>query len=380
MRAIADELLRILGRDEPFALATVVGASGAMTVELGTSMAVGRDSLVVGGISAGCIQTAVYDRALQVLTDGVPFRGVFDSADPIENDSVCRTTMHVVIQLVGRGSALPDLVQALVEGREVTWAMGAIEAEGPVGIIVMLSDAVRGTLGRGDLDALVIEEARMMRDGDVCAVRSYRVGEKRISMAEIFVQRFAPRRRLLLFGCTPIVTALARLGRFAGFEVAVCDARAVFTTQTRFPDAGEVTVAWPHEYFAAQAEAQLLGPDAAIVCATQDLKFDLPLLAVALRRTDLSYVGALGSHAMRLERDTRLRQLGLRDTELSKLHSPLGLDLGATGPEEVAISIVGEIVASAYGRSGRPLREVGGPIHGMPSDEAVRDRASEATI
>jgi xanthine dehydrogenase accessory factor len=178
----------------------------------------------------------------------------------------------------------------------------------------------------------------------------------------VFVASHAPPPRMLVFGAIDFAAAVAQQGSFLGYRVTVCDARGVFATPARFPNADEVVVEWPHRYLAAQAEAGALDPRTVICVLTHDPKFDVPLLEVALR-LDVGYVGAMGSRRTHDDRLSRLREVGLTDAELNRLASPIGLDLGARTPEETAVSVAAEIIARQWGGGGRPLSETGGRIH-----------------
>jgi xanthine dehydrogenase accessory factor len=167
------------------------------------------------------------------------------------------------------------------------------------------------------------------------------------------------RARLLVFGAVEFAAPLATAGKFLGYRVTVCDARAVFATPERFPDADEVVVEWPHRYLAA---ATGLDRRTAVCVLTHDAKFDVPALVGALR-SPAEYVGALGSRRTCADRVRRLREAGLGDAELARLRSPIGLDLGGVTPAEVALSICAEIVAQTRGGSGLPLRDTVGPLH-----------------
>jgi xanthine dehydrogenase accessory factor len=139
----------------------------------------------------------------------------------------------------------------------------------------------------------------------------------------------------------------------------VCDARPVFATARRFPDADEVIVEWPHKYL-----ERTDTDERTVVCVlTHDPKFDVPLLEIALRRP-LAYVGAMGSRRTNEGRLTQLRERGMGEDELARLHAPIGLDTGARTPEETAVAIAAEIIAARWGGSGAPLRETPGAIHG----------------
>jgi xanthine dehydrogenase accessory factor len=164
--------------------------------------------------------------------------------------------------------------------------------------------------------------------------------------------------RLLVLGAVAFADPLVRLGKFLGYRVTLCDARPVFAARDRFPEADEVVVEWPHRFLASTD----VDRDTAVCVLTHDPKFDVPALAAALR-SPAGYVGAIGSRRTCADRAERLRAAGLTEHELARLRSPVGLDLGGSTPEEVALSIGAEIVALRYGGSGRPLREGTGPIH-----------------
>jgi xanthine dehydrogenase accessory factor len=179
----------------------------------------------------------------------------------------------------------------------------------------------------------------------------------------VFVWAFAPRPRMLVFGAIDFAAAVAKVGSFLGYHVTVCDARPVFATSSRFPEADEVVVDWPHRYLAAEAEAGRVDARTVVAVLTHDPKFDVPLLEVALRLPEVAYVGAMGSRRTHDDRVARLREVGIDDKELERLSSPIGLDLGARTPEETAISIAAEIVAGRWGGSGERLAAVDGRIH-----------------
>ncbi len=163
---------------------------------------------------------------------------------------------------------------------------------------------------------------------------------------------------MLVFGAIDFAAAVAREGKFLGYRVTVCDARPIFATRARFPDADEVVTDWPHRYLAGQS----VDARAVICVLTHDPKFDVPLLEVALR-TPAAYIGAMGSRRTHDDRLARLREAGLSEDELARLRSPIGLDLGARTPEETAVAIAAELIQLRWGGSGRPLTGTTGRIH-----------------
>ncbi|MBA3311085.1 MAG: XdhC family protein, partial [Nocardioidaceae bacterium] len=188
-------------------------------------------------------------------------------------------------------------------------------------------------------------------------------GQRRGEGMAVFVSSYAPKPRMLVFGAIDFAAAVARVGSFLGYHVTVCDARPVFATASRFPEADEVVVSWPHKYLADEVGAGRVDGRAVICVLTHDPKFDVPLLEVALRLPDVAYVGAMGSRRTHDDRMERLREAGLSDEELTRLSSPIGLDLGARTPEETAVSIAAEIIALRWGGKGDRLAGVSGPIH-----------------
>lgn len=230
--------------------------------------------------------------------------------------------------------------------------------------IVVGQHAVEGSLGSDRADAAVTDDARGLLAAGRSTVLSYGAeGQRQEAGMEVFVASHAPRPRMLILGAIDFASALAKQGSFLGYRVTVCDARAVFATPARFPDADEVVVDWPHRYLAGQAEAGAVDGRTAICVLTHDAKFDVPVLRVALRLPQVGYVGVMGSRRTHVDRISRLREAGLSDVELDRLSSPIGLDLGARTPEETAVSIAAEIIARRWGGGGLPLTSTEGRIH-----------------
>jgi xanthine dehydrogenase accessory factor len=179
---------------------------------------------------------------------------------------------------------------------------------------------------------------------------------------------------MIVFGAIDFAGAVARIGRFLGYHVTVCDARPVFATRKRFPDADDLVVQWPHKYLAATPV-----DERTVLCVlTHDPKFDVPLLEVALR-TKARYIGAMGSRRTHDDRMERLREAGVDESSLARLSAPIGLDLGARTPEETAVAIAAEIIALSWGGSGRRLTDLKSPIHDPPPRPLVRRSPTAAT-
>jgi len=276
-----------------------------------------------------------------------------------------------------RFAALGEVAAAVRTGTPVAVAT-IIDGPGQVGSrrIIWEGDRSDGTLGAGDrLDQAVDDDARGMLAQGLTGVRRYGPdGERRRDELGVFVQSFAPAPRMLVFGAIDFAAAVAKAGKFLGYHVTVCDARPVFATASRFPDADEVITDWPHRYLSG-----ISTDERTVICVlTHDPKFDVPLLEVALRRP-AAYIGAMGSRRTHDDRLARLRDVGITDAELSRLRSPIGLDLGARTPEETAIAIAAELIQLRWGGSGRPLTATTGRIHHgqLPGDRGTADLLGE---
>ena len=225
--------------------------------------------------------------------------------------------------------------------------------------LLVEGDRVLGGLGTEGLDIAVRDDARgLLAQGQTGQRRYGLAGQRRRDDVLVFIESFVPPPRMYVFGAIDYAAAVARIGKFLGYYVVVCDARAVFATPKRFPDADEVVVEWPHRWLSsAPTDART------VICVlTHDPKFDVPLLEIALR-APAAYIGAMGSRRTHDDRLARLRERGLTDGELARLRSPIGLDIGGRTPEETAVSVAAEIVQLRWSGSGRPLSELRGAIH-----------------
>ncbi len=367
MLNIADTLHRWCREARPFALATVVDVTGSAPLPVGTSVAVNESGNAVGSISGGCVEGAVYDLCRQVLSDrGAPQRAWFGYSDDdaFAVGLTCGGELDVLVQRVDPAAqthlaaALTDVVQ----GRPTAVAQLVAGPRDLIGstLSVLSDDSVtHGTLDGGPADKLVAEEARaLLRTGLTTRVTVGGHGDGCPEPMTVLVHVHASRPRMLIFGAVDFAAALSQAGAFLGYRVTVCDARPVFATSARFPHADEVVVDWPHRYL----KGTEVDSRTAVCVLTHDAKFDIPLLRLAL---DLSvgYVGAMGSRRTHHERLRLLREAGVTEDQLPRLHSPIGLDLGARTPEETAISITAEIIANTHRGTGLPLSQATGPIH-----------------
>ena len=229
--------------------------------------------------------------------------------------------------------------------------------------LAVFAERTAGTLGSERTDQAVTDDARgLLATGRNRMLTYGPDGQRMEDGMRVFVSSFAPPPRMLVFGAIDFASALARQGAMLGYRVTVCDARGVFATPARFPDADEVVVDWPHRYLQAEVDAGRVDRRTVIAVLTHDPKFDVPVLQVALG-LDVAYIGAMGSRLTHSDRLERLRGAGVSEEQLATLHSPIGLDLGARTPEETAVSIAAEIIAVQWGGGRSSLREVSGRIH-----------------
>jgi len=391
VRDVLPELMAWWEAGETVGVGTVVATFQSAPRPAGASMLVGPDETAVGSVSGGCVEGAVYDLAQTVVSSGAPVLqryGVSDD-DAFAVGLTCGGILDVYVEKVSR-ETFPELgeiaadveagrpvaLATVIEHPDPAWLGRRLVVRPDAGIVrdgMQASNTVStgsssrtiATLGSPRADDAVRDDAMGLLAAGHNATLTYGPdGERRGEGMRVFVWAFAPKPRLLVFGAIDFAAAVARVGAFLGYHVTVCDARPVFATHSRFPEADEVIVDWPHRYLAAEHEAGRIDPRTVVTVLTHDPKFDVPLLEVALRLPEVAYVGAMGSRRTHDDRLARLREAGLSDDEIARLSSPIGLDLGARTPEETAISIAAEIIAGRWGGSGQPLAATDGRIHG----------------
>jgi xanthine dehydrogenase accessory factor len=365
-----DDVLRLWRSGQPFGLATVVRTWRSAPRPAGAAMAVSADGEAVGSVSGGCVEGAVYELAQRVIEDGTPVLqryGVSDD-DAFAVGLTCGGIMDILVESVDP-QRFPQLEQIAVSVEQHEPVAIATVVERPSGValvgarLVVWPDRTSGTLGSARLDAAVTDDARgLLAAGHTSVLRLGPDGERRLDSLAVLVESMAPPPRMLVFGAIDFAAAVARVGSFLGYHVTVCDARPIFATARRFPEADEVVVEWPHRYLATELAAGRVDARTALCVLTHDPKFDVPLLEVALR-TPAAYIGAMGSRRTHDDRLDRLREAGLSEQELSRMASPIGLDIGARTPEETAVSVAAEIVQARWGGSGQRLGTLRGPIH-----------------
>jgi xanthine dehydrogenase accessory factor len=311
VREILDTLERWTADGRRVATATLVKTERSAPRAPGAMLAVSEAGDVAGSLTGGCVEPELYEEARAVLAGEPPRLRTVGIADEeaFEAGLPCGGTVHVFIAEAER-----DLVGRLA---------AAVRAEEPVAVALTVSGPEMGA------QHLVPADGRTepALEGD------------------LFVLPLLPRPRMYVFGAVDHAAAVARVGGFLGYHVTVCDARARFLTRDRFSEADELVIAWPDEFL----RSAPVDERTAICVLTHDHKFDVPLLQAALA-TPAGYIGALGAKRTNAERADRLRAEGVTDEALARIHAPIGLDIGARTPEEVAVAVAAEIVALRRGR------------------------------
>ncbi len=307
-------------------MATVVATWRSAPRPPGAVMLVGPDGSAVGSVSGGCVEAAVYELAKDAEQPVLQRFGVSDD-DALAVGLTCGGIIDIFVERVDRHS-FPELgavAEAIRAGTPVAvvTCVGAGEADPDRRLgrrLVVWADRTDGTLGTERLDAAAADDARgLLAAGRSATLRYGYDGQRRGDTLTLFVAGHAPKPRMIVFGAIDFAAAVARIGGFLGYHVTVCDARPIFATSRRFPDADEVVVDWPHRYLENEQKAGRLDERSVVCVLTHDPKFDGPLLEVALR-LDLAYVGA-------------------------------------------AVSIAAEIIAARWGGSGKRLTGLDGRIH-----------------
>ncbi len=314
MREILSELNDWTQAGEQIAVATVIETWGSSPRPLGSKMAVTRSGKMAGSVSNGCIEGAVFEEAQKVLKSGQAKIAAFGVADEtaFEVGLACGGHIEVFVQ------PLTDTHRRLI-----------------------------GMLNRNQPATLVTN----LETGDTELVDGTRGSELPRRDGALFVEPFRRLPHMVIIGAIHIAIPLHRLAKLMGYRVTVIDARAKFATAERFPEADEIVVAWPDEAM----RNITVDSSTYVVILTHDPKFDLPALRAVLGK-EAGYIGAIGSRKTNQNRFNALRREGFTDEQLSRVHGPIGLDLGSRGAEETALGILAEVTTVRFGGSGASMK------------------------
>jgi xanthine dehydrogenase accessory factor len=358
-----------LQQDRRVVEALLVGVEGSAPFEAGATMLISDSGEIEGSITGGCVEAAVAGEAMSVLASGEPRRLTYGIADELAGEVglMCGGTVEVFVHELREGAGTVELtaLAAIESGRPVAVAT-LLEGADPGAKLALVDGEAIGSLGGPELlDHSVRRDAAGMLAQGLTGTRRYGAdGAVLGAEVEVHIRSHAVAPAMLVFGAVDFSAAVARIGAEVGYAVSVCDPREPFLRGDRFAGA-ELVRAWPDEVFAGRE----LGPRDVVLVFTHDPKFDEPALRGALA-TEAGYIGALGSRQTAADRERRLLAAGVDPGELARIHAPCGLDIGGSTPEEVAISILAEVIAVRTGRSAHALVSGEGPIHPRAAQRA----------
>ena len=345
MKDILPELDLWQSQGEEIALATVVQVRRSAPRPPGARLCVTRSGRMSGSVSGGCVEADVFERAILVLDSRKPEVVNYGIADELgfEVGLSCGGSIDVLIEPLVFDDEWDALRRCVERQQPVAYAVGLAPA--PL-IGRKLTRPIEGQpVGSisPSLDSQIAEEGdQLLQTGGTKVVTLSWQGEE----AQVFVEVFRPSPSLLIVGATHTATSLCRLATEVGLQVTVIDVRSALATPERFPDAKRIIHAWPEE-----ALAQVpLDSYSSLVVLTHDPKFDVPALACALG-SQARYIGAQGSRVTHEGRRQQLREQGFSDSDMARIRSPIGLDIGSRTPAELAVSILAEVLAVQYNRA-----------------------------
>jgi len=336
-------------------------------------MLIGADGEIEGSITGGCVEGALVTEAEAILAGergaGVQTYGISDELAGTVG-LMCGGTVHIFVSEPTGDAAEAELaaLSAHLDGRPSAVAT-LLEGAGAGGRLAIIDGEVVGSIGAGELlqRNVARESAGLLEEGKTTVRRFGADGATLGDDLSVHIRAYATPPRMMIFGAIDFSAALAPFAARIGYQVTICDARDRFARSGRFSADAEVRVGWPQELM----EGVELGPRDAVLVFTHDPKFDEPALRAALA-TGAGYIGALGSRQTTADRERRLRDAGVGDAEIARIHAPCGLDIGSRTAEETAVSVLAEIIAMRARRAARPLRATTGPIHGRDvNPEAV---------
>lgn len=309
------------------ALATVIATWGSSSRPTGSQLVVDANGLFEGSVSGGCVEGAVVEAALEVIEKGTPMRLFFSVTknQAWEVGLACGGEIEVFIEKVTWQAELGNLVK-LWSDRRPACLITDLESGGKILVPLDKTEAMAAL--SSDIRPQV---ANLGKDG---RSRLIKTGGR-----QFFLHRFYPPPQLIIIGAVHIAKSLGMFAQTTGYAVTIVDPRSAFANPQRFPDIS-LCIQWPDEAM----QQMTLHHGTAVVALCHDPKIDDPALTTALKSSAF-YIGALGSRKTHGDRLERLREIGFDDDDLERIHGPVGLDIGAVGPEEIAISIMAEMTA-----------------------------------
>lgn len=349
MYDVMDDIQKWVKASEPVLLATVIATWGSSPRGVGAKMAFTPGGKITGSVSGGCVETAVFEAGLEVHRSGRPRLLHFGVSDEtaFEVGLACGGEIDVFVQRLD--PAVFDLVRKNLEtGRAVVLA-SIIGPDSLFGNQALFSEegilsGEPGVFGTEAFQALV-KEAFTTGNPQRTVIAAGAAG-KRVEQAEVFIDGILPPPTLIIVGGAHISIALASIARAVGYRTVVVDPRRAFGSAERFPHVDRLIQSWPQEAL----EQIQLNRNTAVVLLTHDPKIDDPALKTILE-SPVFYIGALGSKRTQADRRARLLAEGIPPELLDRIYGPIGLDLGAKTPEEIALAIMAEIVSVRRGKA-----------------------------
>jgi xanthine dehydrogenase accessory factor len=365
--ATQDTAVAWLAENRRVVQALLVEVEGSAPLPVGAMMVIDDQGNIEGSITGGCVEGAVVTEAEALLADGSPAPAKllrYGISDELAGTVglMCGGIVHILVhELTGQAAEVERAVlESHADGRP---AAVATLIDGPTAgaRLAVIGNVLIGSLGDTELlDRNVAREAQgLLEEGKTTLRRFGADGATLGDDLRVHIRAYAPPPQMVIIGAIDFSAALAPFASQIGYQVTICDARDRFARSSRFSSVATVKIGWPQDVM----NDLELGPRDAVLVFTHDSKFDEPALVSALR-TNAGYIGALGSRQTTADRERRLRQAGVSDADLARLHAPCGLDIGSRTAEETAVSVLAEIIAARAQRAGVPLRQTDGPIHG----------------
>ena len=355
-----------LAEDRRMVQGLLVEVEGSAPLPVGAMMVIDDQGNIEGSITGGCVEGAVVTEAEDLLRDATPAARLlrYGISDELAGTVglMCGGIVHILVaELAGETGAIERAVlQEHAAGRPVAVAT-MIDGPSAGARLAVIGNEIVGSLRSTDLlDRNVAREAQgLLEEGKTTLRRFGADGATLGDDLRVHIRAYAPPPQMYIIGAIDFSAALAPFAAQIGYRVTICDARDRFARSSRFSSVAEVKIGWPQDVMSNLD----LGPRDAVLVFTHDAKFDEPALVAALA-TNAGYIGALGSRHTTADRERRLRDAGVGDADLARLHAPCGLDIGSRTAEETAVSVLAEIIAARAQRAGSPLRQTSGPIHG----------------
>ncbi len=339
MKEVIDDINRWLADNQTIALATVVQTWGSAPRKVGAKMALTASGKIGGSVSGGCVEGAVVEEGTAVLQTNKPRLLHYGVADETAWDVglACGGTIEVFVEPLD--TAVYHFIWKLIQngetGAAITINQGPAARLGRT-LAVRRAGERLGSLGDAQLDARAT------------AAEATLVQPQRLQLTEaveVFIDTVRPAPTLIMVGGVHIAVALTNFAKTLGYRTLVIDPRRAFGTAERFPHVDKLIQAWPDKAF---TEIEIT-PETAVALLTHDPKIDDPALKIILKAKPF-YIGALGSKKTHAKRAARLRGYGFNDAEIGRIHGPIGLDIGAQTPEEIALAIMAEVLAAKNGK------------------------------